>query len=101
MTIALTARLSSHSALFSPGGPIPPYDSLTTSYLDTYPDLREFGQRREQVCEQLRRDAVELAWSRGTLVHTCEDSMASCYLLEMLEGSKLSLHVSAVTSVRV
>ncbi|KAG0654821.1 hypothetical protein C6P46_001378 [Rhodotorula mucilaginosa] len=86
VTVALTARLSSHSALFSPGGPIPPYDSLTTSYLDTYPDLREFGQRREQICEQLRRDAVELAWARGTLVHTCEDSMASCYLLEMLEG---------------
>lgn len=91
VTIALTARLSSHSALFSPGGPIPPYDSLTTSYLDTYPDLREFGQRREQICEQLRRDAVELAWARGTLVHTCEDSMASCYLLEMLEGREFLL----------
>ncbi|GAA5982447.1 hypothetical protein JCM10908_006652 [Rhodotorula pacifica] len=86
VTIALTSRLSSHSSLFAPGGPIPPYDSLTTSYLDTYPDLREFGLRREQVCDQLRRDAVELAWARGTLVHTSEDSMASCYLLEMLEG---------------
>jgi hypothetical protein len=34
----------------------------------------------------LRRRAVEMAWERGTLVKTTEESMASCYLLEMLEG---------------
>jgi hypothetical protein len=40
------------------------------------------------VCEQLRRDAVELAWRRGTLAVTSEENMASCYLLELLEGSE-------------
>ncbi|GAA5894986.1 hypothetical protein JCM5296_000931 [Sporobolomyces johnsonii] len=79
--IALTSRLSSHPALFAPGAPVPPFDSLSASG-----DLRQFGQRREDACEKLRRKAVKLAWERGTLVVTSEEAMASCYLLEMLEG---------------
>lgn len=27
-----------------------------------------------------------MSWERGTLVHSCEESMACCFLLEMLEG---------------
>ncbi|GAA6017858.1 hypothetical protein JCM10207_003478 [Rhodosporidiobolus poonsookiae] len=93
VTIALTSRLSSHPALFSPSPsgtshPIPAFDSLTPEYLATHPDLREYGQRREAACEALRKTAVALAWERGTLVHASEESMASCYLLEMLEGRK-------------
>ncbi|BGP51946.1 hypothetical protein JCM10450v2_007906 [Rhodotorula kratochvilovae] len=88
VTIALTARLSSHPALFTPGQGVPSYTTLTPAVLATQPDLREFGQRREGICEELRRRAVDLAWRRGTMVQTCEESMASCYLLEMLEGRK-------------
>ncbi|BGP35609.1 hypothetical protein JCM10296v2_007450 [Rhodotorula toruloides] len=86
VTIALTSRLSSHPALFGPGSPVPPYETLTTSYLESHPDLRQYGKRRQAVCEQLRREAVELAWRRGTLAVTSEENMASCYLLELLEG---------------
>jgi hypothetical protein len=89
VTIALTSRLSSHPALFSSsasGSPIPAFESLTPEYLASRRDLREYGRRREGVCEGLRRRAVEMAWERGTLVKTTEESMASCYLLEMLEG---------------
>ncbi|GAA6048800.1 hypothetical protein JCM3770_003627 [Rhodotorula araucariae] len=86
VTIALTARLSSHPALFEPGQAVPPHTALTPAVLASQPDLREFGQRREGMCEELRRRAVDMAWRRGTMVRTCEDSMASCYLLEMLEG---------------
>ena len=87
VTIALSSRLSSHPALFSPGAsPIPSCASLTPDVLATQPDLREFGHRRESACEDLRRRAVDLAWRRGTLVETCDESLASCYLLEMLEG---------------
>ncbi|GAA5895497.1 hypothetical protein JCM8208_005248 [Rhodotorula glutinis] len=95
VTIALSSRLSSHPALFSPGGgggppttAIPSCASLTPDVLATQPDLREFGQRREAACDDLRRRAVDLAWRRGTLVETCDESLASCYLLEMLEGYK-------------
>ncbi|BGP20369.1 hypothetical protein JCM10213_002320 [Rhodosporidiobolus nylandii] len=93
VTIALTSRLSSHPALFSPSPsdpatPIPAFESLTPEYLATHRDLREFGQRREAACEGLRRRAVQMAWERGTLVETSEETMASCYLLEMLEGRK-------------
>ncbi|BGP03719.1 hypothetical protein NBRC10513v2_007452 [Rhodotorula toruloides] len=86
VTIALTSRLSSHPALFGPGSPVPPYETLTSSYLESHPDLRQYGKRRQAVCEQLRREAVELAWRRGTLAVTSEENMASCYLLELLEG---------------
>ncbi|GAA5842867.1 hypothetical protein JCM9279_004013 [Rhodotorula babjevae] len=89
VTIALSSRLSSHPALFSPGAnSILSCASLTPDVLATQPDLREFGHRREAACEDLRRRAVDLAWRRGTLVETCEESLASSYLLEMLEGSK-------------
>ncbi|KPV73137.1 uncharacterized protein RHOBADRAFT_55358 [Rhodotorula graminis WP1] len=89
VTIALSSRLSSHPALFSPGASsIPSCTTLTPDVLATQPDLREFGHRREAACEDLRRRAVELAWQRGTLVETCDESLASCYLLEMLEGYK-------------
>ncbi|GAA5904462.1 uncharacterized protein JCM6883_006499 [Sporobolomyces salmoneus] len=85
--IALTSRLSSHSALFGPGtSNIPAFESLTPSAFAQHRDLREFGRRRDENCEKLRRRAVKLAWERGTLVQTSEESMASCYLLEMLEG---------------
>ncbi|GAA6012319.1 hypothetical protein JCM11491_007091 [Sporobolomyces phaffii] len=84
--IALTSRLSSHSALFSPGGPVPAFESLTPATFAQHRDLREFGRRRDQNCEKLRKRAVKLAWERGTLVQASEESMASCYLLEMLEG---------------
>lgn len=87
VAIALSSRLSSHPALFSPGAsPIPSCASLTPDVLATQPDLREFGHRRESACEDLRRRAVDVAWRRGTLVETCDESLASCYLLEMLEG---------------
>ncbi|GAA5875078.1 hypothetical protein JCM8547_005406 [Rhodosporidiobolus lusitaniae] len=90
VTIALTSRLSSHPALFASGSsnssPIPSFESLTPEYLASHRDLREFGRRREAACEEVRRRAVELAWKRGTLVETSEEAMASCYLLEMLEG---------------
>ncbi|GAA5993118.1 hypothetical protein JCM11641_003822 [Rhodosporidiobolus odoratus] len=90
VTIALTSRLSSHPSLFSTcptSSPIPSFESLTPTYLSTHqPDLREFGQRREEACEVLRKEAVRMAWERGTLVETSEESLASCYLLEMLEG---------------
>ncbi|GAA5891855.1 hypothetical protein JCM6882_007384 [Rhodosporidiobolus microsporus] len=89
VTIALTSRLSSHPALFltSPSSSrIPPFESLTPEYVASHRDLREFGRRREPACEELRRRAVDLAWKRGTLVQTCEESMASCYLLELIEG---------------
>ncbi|GAA5837930.1 hypothetical protein JCM3766R1_001522 [Sporobolomyces carnicolor] len=85
--IALTSRLSSHSALFGPGNsPIPPFESLTPAAFVQQRDLREFGRRRDANCEKLRKRAVKIAWERGTLVETSEESMASCYLLEMLEG---------------
>ncbi|GAA5819949.1 hypothetical protein JCM10212_001557 [Sporobolomyces blumeae] len=84
--IALTSRLSSHPALFTPGGPIPSFESLTPISITQTRDLREFGRRREHFCEKLKRRAVKLAWDRGTLVKTSEESMATCYLLEMLEG---------------
>jgi len=85
--IALTSRLSSHSALFSPGSSnVPSFESLTPSAFSQHRDLREFGRRRDETCEKLRKRAVKLAWERGTLVQTSEESMASCYLLEMLEG---------------
>lgn len=87
--IALTSRLSSHSALFGPGNSnIPSFESLTPSAFAQHRDLREFGRRRNDTCEKLRRRAVKLAWERGTLVQTSEETMASCYLLEMLEGRK-------------
>ncbi|GAA5834363.1 hypothetical protein JCM11251_007969 [Rhodosporidiobolus azoricus] len=89
VTIALTSRLSSHPALFltSPtSSPIPPFESLTPEYVASHRDLREFGRRREPACEELRRRAVDLAWKRGTMVVNCEESMASCYLLELIEG---------------
>ncbi|GAA5966252.1 hypothetical protein JCM3765_002573 [Sporobolomyces pararoseus] len=85
--IALTSRLSSHSALFGPGtSNIPSFESLTPSAFAQHRDLREFGRRRNDTCEVLRKRAVKLAWERGTLVQTSEETMASCYLLEMLEG---------------
>ncbi|GAA6039556.1 hypothetical protein JCM8097_008389 [Rhodosporidiobolus ruineniae] len=90
ITIALTSRLSSHPALFgsSPthSTPIPSLSDLTPAFLASHPDLRQFGLRREAACEALHAHAVEMAWERGTLVQTCEESLASCYLLEMLEG---------------
>ncbi|GJN94038.1 hypothetical protein Rhopal_007101-T1 [Rhodotorula paludigena] len=87
ITIALSARLSSHPALFADGASaIPSYQSLTPAFLETSPDLREFGIRRQAACEKLRRRAVDLAWRRGVLVHTSEETMSCCYLLEMLEG---------------
>ncbi|GAA5878716.1 hypothetical protein JCM16303_007156 [Sporobolomyces ruberrimus] len=84
--IALTSRLSSHPALFGPGGNVPAFESLTPTAFAQHRDLREFGRRRDESCEKLRKRAVKLAWERGTLVQTSEESMASCYLLEMLEG---------------
>ncbi|GAA5940190.1 Zn(II)2Cys6 transcription factor domain-containing protein [Sporobolomyces koalae] len=84
--IALTSRLSSHPALFSPGSNIPSFESLTPAAFARDRDLREFGRRRDEACEKLRKKAVKLAWDRGTLVESTEETMASCYLLEMLEG---------------
>lgn len=86
--IALTSRLSSHPALFAHGGNIPSFESLTPAAFAQNRDLREFGLRRHETCERLRKRAVKLAWERGTLVQTSEESMASCYLLEMLESRK-------------
>ncbi|KAM0753729.1 hypothetical protein T439DRAFT_322619 [Meredithblackwellia eburnea MCA 4105] len=84
--IALTARLTSDPVIMGDGDPVPSFESLTPQYLATHKDLREFGKRREEMCRKLRDKAVRLAWERGTLVESCEESMACCHLLEMLEG---------------
>lgn len=88
--MALTCRLSSNPAILGPGTPAPAFETLTRAYLGRQdrPDLREFGQRREAACEQLRQQAIALAWNRGTLVETTEETMACCALLEVLEGRK-------------
>ncbi|KAI5480883.1 Zn(2)-C6 fungal-type transcription factor [Pseudohyphozyma bogoriensis] len=67
-------------------GPAPEFDTLTPAYIAENNDLREFGRRREEMCEKLREKAIRLAWDRGTLVEASEDNMAACNLLELLEG---------------
>ena len=84
--IALTSRLSSHPAILGAGVAAPSFEALTEAYLAENKDLRQYGQRREEVCNKLRQKAVKMSWERGTLVHSCEESMACCFLLEMLEG---------------
>ena len=83
--IALTSRLSSHP-LILPGLPAPPFEAVNLAAASLPDkDLRVFGRRREAVCEQFRENAVRLAWEKGTLVEAGEDSMAACFLLEMLQ----------------
>lgn len=86
--IALTSRLSSHPLILGPGPAAPSFEALTESYLRDHKDLRQYGQRREEMCSKLRAKAVRLSWERGTLVKSCEESMACCFLLEMLEGRR-------------
>ncbi len=88
--MALTCRLSSNPAIVGPGAPAPAFETLTRQHLgkNDSPDLREFGQRRQAACETLRQQAVAMAWSRGTMVETSEESMAACHLLELLEGRR-------------
>lgn len=84
---AISARLSSHPAIVGEGASTAPApETLTPEYLEEHPDLREFGRRRERVCLSLRDRAVRLSWERGTLVETTAETMACCFLLEMLEG---------------
>lgn len=68
------------------GPPAPPFEAVNLA-ASSLPDkdLRIFGRRREAVCESFRVNAVRLAWERGALVHASEASLASCFLLEMLE----------------
>lgn len=84
--MALTARLSAHPFILGASPEAPPFESITPAYLVEHPDLREYGARREAMCEKLREKAIRLAWERGTLVESSEDSMACCHLLEVLEG---------------
>lgn len=49
------------------------------------PDLREYGLRRNAACEQLRENAVRMASENATLLVAEEDSMAACFLLEVVE----------------
>lgn len=91
--MALTSRLSSHPFIVGQGPLAPAFESLTPSYLASHKDLRVYGQRREEVCAKMREKAVRLAWERGTLVESSEESMACCHLLEMLEGSESISHL--------
>ncbi|KAK4051509.1 hypothetical protein OIO90_004723 [Microbotryomycetes sp. JL221] len=106
--IALTSRLSSHPAIVGAGPSsaspssssiagvtvqaqtedAPPIESITQDFIKENRDLRRFGHRREQIADKLRQKAVKLSWERGTLVQTNEETMACCFILEMLEGRK-------------
>lgn len=89
--IALTSRLSSHPLLLTPGPPAPPFEAINLSALSLpNKDLRIFGRRRQAACSKLREQAVRIANERGAMVETCEDSMACCFLLEMLEERRAS-----------
>jgi len=88
--MALTCRLSSNPAIVGPGTPAPAFETLTRQHAGKkeWGDLRQFGQRRQAACETLRQQAVAMAWNRGTMVQTSEESMAACHLLELLEGRR-------------
>ncbi|KAM0786214.1 hypothetical protein ACM66B_007017 [Microbotryomycetes sp. NB124-2] len=86
--IALTARLSSHPSILGPNSDAPPIEHITEDYIQQNRDLRKYGYLRESVSDKLRQKAVRMSWERGTLVQTNEESMACCFILEMLEGRK-------------
>ncbi|KAI5481491.1 Zn(2)-C6 fungal-type transcription factor [Pseudohyphozyma bogoriensis] len=86
VVIAFSARFSSHQLVLGPGT-LPPSEPLFTLPIDiTKPlDFRDYGRRRESLCQSLQDHAIKLMWERGATVLGGEENAASCHLMDVME----------------
>lgn len=90
--IAVSARVSLNERIIGSGQPTTDTDAQGVPLKTRPMDCREYGQRREAICEQLRAEAVWLAHREGIMTMTCVSNTVSLALLEFLEYRRCLLN---------
>lgn len=95
--IAVTARISLNEHIIGPGQQAPPDFSARDLEIRTaFLNCREYGHRREAICEQLRAEAVWVAHREGIMTMACVSNTLSLALLEFLEHRRCLLFFSSL-----
>ena len=74
------------SALYSSDALIIGHPTPAPSYPYTEPDLREYGAKREGICNLFRSETLKLAREDGVTTEVSQENAAACLLLDFLEA---------------